>query len=417
MKIKKQFCLFFLLSFCLSAHAQWTIPNPDFGNNGRIDDIYFVTPDIGWAAYKHGIYKTTDGGQSWNEQFSNSILYFRSIEFLDENRGFAGTLDGVLLRTLDGGETWENITPITSPPLTGFCGIAHVGELVYSSGIWAGPAHIIKSEDIGGSWEIINMNSYADALVDIHFDTPEEGFVTGQDETGASTILQTTDGGETWQKRYSGLQSEYVWKIQRVTADTLVASIEQFGGGNGKMLASYDNGVNWVLKEIPTASPGLQGIGFVTGNHGWVGGKEQFISETFDGGETWEVLDIGTLINRFFIYSVDLVYASGYNFYKYEGATTSTIEREKITQDDGLHFSINPTGDRGQFEAQFELSYTDNVDLCLYSMDGRRVKRLFNGRLSAGMHTFKQNDNLPSGTYVLGLQINRGLFSEKVMVP
>lgn len=417
MTIKKTIILLSFSLFSISVFSQWTIPMDNFFSN-RMDDIYFVTPEKGWVAAGSTIFKTNDGGLSWANQFNQPGLYFRSIEFLDENRGFAGTLDSIFLRTLDGGQTWEDISLNITPRPPGICGISHVGDVIYASGIWNGPAFILKSLDGGDTWEYIDMSEEVMALVEVHFDDADTGFATGQDENGG-IILRTEDGGESWDKVYSSDETntwEWAWKLQRVTEDTLVVSLERVFGPMGVMLASYDNGATWVTKDIPTGNPDYQGIGFINGNHGWVSGHGQTISETLDGGETWTYLDIGHEINRFFVYSENLVYASGATVYKYGEeevpSSTSTLHQYKdIRPDFGVRQSEN-----GHLKIHLELDYTDNVDLCLYTMDGRRVEQVFKGRLPSGMHFFESLNDLPSGAYVLGLQINRGVFSEKVVV-
>ncbi len=84
------------------------------GNNQRFDDVFFLNNDLGWAlnGSNAAVYKTTDGGDTWINQLSEltPILpgnyYFRNIEFLNENIGFVGTLNGVFLKTVDGGTNW-----------------------------------------------------------------------------------------------------------------------------------------------------------------------------------------------------------------------------------------------------------------------------------------------------------------------
>ena len=78
------------------------------------DDIWFVTPDVGWAVNSSGhILHTTDGGLSWTEQFhvtadENADVWLRCLGFANPSRGWAGTTSGEhrLYETKDGGNTW-----------------------------------------------------------------------------------------------------------------------------------------------------------------------------------------------------------------------------------------------------------------------------------------------------------------------
>jgi hypothetical protein len=60
---------------------------------GKQDDIYFVNDRIGWYANGAGkIYKTSDGGSTWQKQLDQSGTYFRCLAFLDDNHGYAGNI-------------------------------------------------------------------------------------------------------------------------------------------------------------------------------------------------------------------------------------------------------------------------------------------------------------------------------------
>jgi photosystem II stability/assembly factor-like uncharacterized protein len=67
----------------------------------RYDDIWFVTPEIGWAVNSNGqILKTTAGGASWEQQFKASSdegenVWLRCVGFATESRGWVGTTSGV----------------------------------------------------------------------------------------------------------------------------------------------------------------------------------------------------------------------------------------------------------------------------------------------------------------------------------
>jgi len=139
-------------------------------NNQRFDDVFFIDENIGWAAngYYAAVYKTIDGGKTWTEQLNESILggdyYFRNIEFLNENVGFIGTLDGEFFKTTDGGNNWTEVTNI-SPNPAAICGLDTVGSsTIYGCGAYFTPANIIKSTDSGSTWQFIDMSAYTNAL-------------------------------------------------------------------------------------------------------------------------------------------------------------------------------------------------------------------------------------------------------------
>jgi len=68
--------------------------------------IFFLNPLVGFVC-GDGIYKTTDGGITWNLKGGGYLSLF-SIYFLNENIGWACGRDGQIFRTINGGNTWSS---------------------------------------------------------------------------------------------------------------------------------------------------------------------------------------------------------------------------------------------------------------------------------------------------------------------
>ena len=291
------------------AQYTWTqLANVPANNNGqRFDDVFFLNENLGWAAngYFSAIYKTIDGGANWTTQVPNGglggLYYFRNIEFLDANIGFLGTLSGRFYKTIDGGTTWNLVNNITPNPAA-ICGLDCVGtSTVYGCGAYFSPAYIIKSNDSGITWQYINMSAYADALVEVLFLDENVGFACGKNVSGA-VVLKTSDGGASWTTIYNGsIPGEYVWKLQVLASNTNVifGAVESVAPNFGKLIKSINGGQNWISKNFPNDDD-VQAVGFVTENHGWMGGHDTGFYETFDGGNTWINTNVGTNLNRIF---------------------------------------------------------------------------------------------------------------------
>lgn len=77
-------------------------------NDLKLYDIDFVTGAIGYGTNYEDLYKTVDGGVSWNVV---SDMNFNHLSFINEDIGFAS--DGRdLYRTEDGGGIWEKVNDI-----------------------------------------------------------------------------------------------------------------------------------------------------------------------------------------------------------------------------------------------------------------------------------------------------------------
>jgi hypothetical protein len=157
----------------------------------------------------------------------------RSIDFLDEKRGFAGTLSGILYGTTDGGVTWTDITSQLPRPAKGFCGMTHVGDHMHIVGRYNGAAaDYFFSPDGGKTWRASDLRDLAQGLVDVSFLNDSVGLIGGMSSTGPAAagpavILKTTDGGKTWRTVYTHDGGRgFAWKIFPLSPKLIWASLQ-----------------------------------------------------------------------------------------------------------------------------------------------------------------------------------------------
>ncbi|MFT5437231.1 MAG: photosystem II stability/assembly factor-like uncharacterized protein [Ulvibacter sp.] len=395
-------CLF--ISILTLAQSSWQqLPNAPT-SVGRFDDIFFLNEDLGWGATGGGyVFKTTDGGDTWEQKLSLGNSYFRNIEFIDENVGFLGTLDGVFYRTNDGGDSWLPVTISPNPPA--ICGLDAVGtSVVYGVGSFFSPAYYIKSTDGGTNWSYVDMSMYAEALVEVLFIDELHGFMSGSGYTGG-VILETFDGGSTWDEIFnSGNYGDYVWKIQLRDNNThMFCSVQS--NNDGKLIRSFDSGASWIVTSAPEDY--VQAVGFISDTHGWMGGHNTGFYETIDGGLTWTDMNLGASLNRFFFFNDNFAYCSGQSVYKYDGAL-SVGEFEENPQND-LEIVIAPQPIKDKLNIKISYAHTDNLLLGLYDITGRFVKRLIRDQIpNKGEKQYIFDFDYPSGTYVLDFHTNNG---------
>lgn len=413
----------FLFQIGNSQELRWQgvteIANTD---NQRFDDIFFLNENLGWAVkgFHATVYKTENGGTTWNEQINetdlNEDLYFRNIEFLNENIGFIGTLNNKVYKTLDGGVSWSLITNI-SPNPRAICGLSTVGlNTVYGCGAFFEPAYIIKSTDSGVNWQYIDMSVYATALVEIKFIDENIGYAAGKNDKGA-IILKTENAGLNWTEIYNSNQKgEYVWKLQFLQGsnnNTIFGSIQAVAPNLGKLLKSINGGVHWVAKDAPQTN--IQGVGFISETHGWMGGHENGFYETTDAGTTWTDIGVGGNLNRIFVINSTSVFAAGTTIYRYTSNTLST-ENNKVSKRNKLEVKLSENPVDTHLEFEVKLNGTDNLLIELYDSNGRFVRKLSREsnikKQQIQKYSFLVND-LSSGIYVLNLHNNTGRQSLK----
>ena len=155
----KPYCVFFtiLLFQVLQVHSQeitWKKLDTE-SYRGKQDDIWFVDKNTGWYVNGYGkIFRTKDAGKSWEKQIEKKGTFFRTIAFLDDEVGFAGTVgtnyfpnvtDTIpLYGTKDGGKTWKPID-YKGPYVKGLCchrlllksSTSTMGKIDYKNHIYA----------------------------------------------------------------------------------------------------------------------------------------------------------------------------------------------------------------------------------------------------------------------------------------
>ncbi|MGB2617700.1 MAG: hypothetical protein WBC57_10965 [Candidatus Acidiferrales bacterium] len=162
------------------------------------------------------IYKTTDGGATWNIQFTNELAnaFYDCFSFWTPIRGIthSDSVNGVFpdIRTTDG-KTWHSISANMPPALSGEASFSASGTCIATQGdrnAWittrgASIARILATRDGGNTWNAYDtplVSSASAGGVSVAFRDSEHGILGGGDlNSNASADAATSDdGGRTW---------------------------------------------------------------------------------------------------------------------------------------------------------------------------------------------------------------------------
>ncbi len=179
--------------------------------------LQFANSNVGWAsvlnASAFNLLKTTDGGTTWN-RLTDASIPIGIFHFIDANNGWIignNTLENNQLnltkiyRTTNGGQTWTLIKS----------GDINYEQLVFTTSTqgWARGFHIDSDEDIlmkttdgGLTWSEIQSiptpEGFSKEYYDFHFLDSDRGFVDlgvrDNDNNYTEYLCRTTDGGNTW---------------------------------------------------------------------------------------------------------------------------------------------------------------------------------------------------------------------------
>ena len=79
--------------------------------------------------------------------------------------------------------------------------------------------------------------------------------------------------------------------------------------------------------------------------------------------------------------------------------------------------SVEPTISNGRFKCSFCTSKDGMIEICIYSIDGRKVRELFNNYVKKGLHYFYPNiTNLPQGIYFIHMKVNGFTKTKKLIL-
>lgn len=411
------FCCFCLLLANLAYTQTWTLL--DLPVAGRYDDLFFLNDSIGWTCNSEGnSFKTTDTGAHWTQHTVSDNNYLRSIEFMDADTGFCGGLytGKNLFKTTDGGQTWVNISSQLPGFQGGICGLSCPGgQVVYGCGVWSSPAYFIKSTDGGVTWQKKDMSAYASALVDILFISRDTGWVSGRNPNGYGVILHTTDAGNTWQTIYiSTFSGDYVWKLQRLSAETWFASIERdpFVSAKTEILTSTDGGLHFLPITVSYSYYRLQAVGFLTPARGWTGDNALF--ETTDGGSSWQNVNgvdlNGNSFNRFFRINCNRAFLTADKVYRYDALPNGTHDPLPPCHNQDMHtLKVSPNPTTGTFQIAIGLHQKTTVILKIYAYNGGYEEVLWTGEHEEGDYLLQASlAGKSAGVYVVYLKTHHG---------
>jgi len=250
-----------------------------------IEDIYFLNHNIGWAVgERNTILKTTDGGTSWHKkQYSfTSGIRFYSVSFSNALNGCAVGMkstngDGIIMHTIDGGETWIDVSPVSCYSFTSVTFVDSLTGWVCGFGGTGGqPAELRKTIDGGKTWIKQITDNYT-RFTDIQFINQDTGMILDEHRK----VHLTSNGGVSWLAitiEESSMRKLSYWD------NTGCYSV----GYNGKITKSTNGGRSWdrVGENMDMT---MTDIGFFNSNDGLVTGfsGNYMLSRTENGGHTW----------------------------------------------------------------------------------------------------------------------------------
>ena len=246
----------------------------------------------------------------WTVQTSGVNHRLRGVSAVSERVAWASGAASTVLRTVDGGRTWEKLN-VTTDALD-FRDIDAIdAQTAYILSIGNGPdSRIYKTTDAGKTWNLQFKNEDQKAFLDaMSFWDANHGIAFGDSVDKQFYILTTADGGRTWSRvpatnLPSAQENEGAFAASGTNIALFGKSHAWIGTGaaaKSRVLRTTDGGRTWQIADTPLASgpsSGIFSIAFRDAKHGVIAGgdykKEQEavdnLAVTNDGGITWTLV-------------------------------------------------------------------------------------------------------------------------------
>lgn len=261
--------------------------------------------------YGDGIYKTEDGGKSWKNMGLQNSEHIGGIAIDPQNSMIVyaaayGSLrnaggDRGIFKTTDGGKSWQNVLKISE--YTG-CYEVHMDprypNILYATahqrmrnlytGVYGGPeSGIYRSVDNGTTWEKLskglpseNVGRIGMAISPVNPDVLYAIIEATEDDKG---IYKSVDRGASWTKQSSYISS-YAFYFQKLYCD--VKDVNRVYSDDVFIQVTIDGGKTWKnfgdkFKHVDNHALWID----PTNNEHMIAGCDGGVYETYDQGKNW----------------------------------------------------------------------------------------------------------------------------------
>ncbi len=250
-------------------------------------------------------------GAGWALKETGKTARFRGLAAVSRSTAWAAGSQGTVLRTLDGGRSWQDV----SPPGAVAEGLelrdieAFDARRAVALSIGEGEAsRVLRTEDGGATWTETFRNPDPRAFYDcLTFFDARHGLAMSDPVDGRFRILSTDDGGRNWRvlptagmpealPGEAGFAASGQCLVSAGPRDVWLAT---GGGASARVLHSADRGLTWRVAEstVPAGDParGVFALAFrdrarglaVGGDYRTGQASPQAAAVSSDGGRTW----------------------------------------------------------------------------------------------------------------------------------
>jgi long-subunit fatty acid transport protein/photosystem II stability/assembly factor-like uncharacterized protein len=257
------------------------------------NNIWAVTSSEGKGGWGGTLYRSGNGGDTWEEIFSLTpygMGYLSvAVKPNDSNTVFTGSAAGIILHQYDGSK-WvfagQPCSSVNCWPVSDIVFDPHTPETVYAvwrnDPLWGGDGigKVGRSTDGGGTWDVFalgtsQVDTYDFKTITVH-PTNSEILFAGEFNEG---VFTSKDHGQSWSMINDGINAVKVYDVavdpkdsSHIIAGTFSGVYERTGAGDwSQILRDATRSVLFHPTDSLTLYAGLEG----------------FLKKSTDGGATW----------------------------------------------------------------------------------------------------------------------------------
>ena len=420
--MKKLIIIFFITFVSSVLFSQW-VQQPT-GTTQSLYDVCFINESTGIAVGSGGlIIRTTNSGLNWSTISTPTTQNIYSTCFPSISTGYASGYTGYVIKTNNSGGTWFS---------AGDCGInvRSISFINNSTGITGGGGNLMcYSTDGGFSWNPRYTPS-PHMVTGVHFVNASLLMVCVTDMPGA-LVYKSTNTGYNWLTgltlNNSGLDDSYfLSSIYFKDGNTGFAAGSHYYYGNsfGQIYRSTNSGNNWNLTANvgPATGYNINAVYFGDNSIGFAVGSNGLILRSTNSGANWVLQSSGTAasLNGVFMINALTGYICGVDGLILKTTNGGLMGFKPISNETPSDFKLYhnyPNPFNPITNIKFDIPKSSFVKLVVYNSLGQEVATLVDEKLSAGSYeTNWDGTNFPSGVYLYKLETGYFIETRKMVL-
>jgi len=252
-----------------------------------------------------------DTTSPWRAVAGPTDVELRGLSVVSPQVVWASGMRGTVLRTTDGGRTWDRDSVPAAAKLDLRAIAATSRDVAHALSI-GDSSRIFRTTDGGRTWTLQFLSTRTGSFFDaIQFWDAKHGIAMSDPVDGRFLIITTDDGGDTWKEMpASGMPAALRGEGGFAASGTCLivtgdsdAWLVSGGAAVARLYHSTDRGRTWTVHDTPlragAPSMGIFSVAFRDARHGVIAGGDyqqpalrgRNVAVTHDGGITWTLTD------------------------------------------------------------------------------------------------------------------------------